>query len=176
MSSNKAAIAIDAPLTASNPLDVIPNEIPFDVPYGRPISLDRAEAIIHAAIAEAKKRNWKMNVAVADSGGNLVAFQRMDGAMLASIQIAIHKARAAATFRRPTKVFEEGINLMHLNYLLAFDGVIASRGGIPLIDQGKIIGAIGCSGGADSQDEIVSKAGAGVIDRKQQSMELLSKP
>ena len=93
-------------------------------------------AVIHAAVAEAKKRNWKMNVAVADSGGNLVAFQRMDGAMLASIQIAEHKARAAATFRRPTKVFEDGIKLMHLNYLLAFDGIIASRGGIPLIEQG----------------------------------------
>src|SRR5437763_9087611 len=106
-----------------------------------------------------------MNVAVADSGGNLVAFQRMDGAMLAAIQIAEHKARAAATFRRPTKIFEDGIQLMHLNYLLAFDGVIASRGGIPLIEQGLIIGAIGCSGGTDSQDEIVSKAVAGVINQ-----------
>jgi uncharacterized protein GlcG (DUF336 family) len=149
--------------TASNPLDVIPEEMPFDVPYGPPISLDRAQAVIHAAVTEAKKRNWKMNVAVADSGGNLVAFQRMDGAMLASIQIAEHKARAAATFRRPTKVFEVGINVMHLNYLLAFDGVIASRGGIPLIEHGAIIGAIGCSGGADSQDEVVSKAGTAVI-------------
>jgi uncharacterized protein GlcG (DUF336 family) len=103
-----------------------------------------------------------MNVSVVDSGGNLVAFQRMDGAMLASIAIAEHKARAAATFRRPTKIFEGGINLMHLNYLLAFDGVIASRGGIPLIDQGAIVGAIGCSGGTDSQDEVVSKVGAAV--------------
>jgi glc operon protein GlcG len=89
----------------------------------------------------------------------------MDGAMLASIQIAEHKARAAATFRRPTKIFEDGIQLMHLHYLLAFDGVIASRGGIPLIDQGMIIGAIGCSGGTDSQDEIVSEAGATVINQ-----------
>jgi glc operon protein GlcG len=161
MSSNGAEIAIEAPV---NPLDVIPDEMPFDVPYGRPISLYRALAVIHAAVEEAKKRNWKMNVAVTDSGGNLVAFQRMDGAMLASIQIAQHKARAAATFRRPTKVFEDGINLMHLNYLLAFDGVIASRGGMPLIDQGDIIGAIGCSGGTDSQDEVVSKAGAAVIN------------
>jgi uncharacterized protein GlcG (DUF336 family) len=162
MSSNKAAITIDAPLT-SNPLDVIPNEMPFDVPYGPPISLDRTLAIIQAAVAKAKKRNWKMNISVVDSGGNLIAFQRMDGAMLASIQIAQHKARAAATFRRPTKVFEDGINLMHLNYLLAFDGVIASRGGIPLIEHGAIIGAIGCSGGADSQDEVVSKAGAALV-------------
>src|SRR4051812_1963195 len=150
--------------SAPNPLDVVPDEIPFDVPYGIPISLDRAQAVMAAAVVEAKRRNWKMNVAGADSGGHLVAFQRMDGAMLASIQIAEHKARAAATFRRPTKVFEDGIQLMQLNYLLAFDGVIASRGGIPLIDQGTIIGAIGCSGGTDSQDEIISQAGAAVIN------------
>ena len=149
----------------TNPLDFVPDKIPFDVPYGAPISLDRAQAVIHAAVAEARKRNWKMNVAVVDSGGHLVAFQRMDGAMLASIQIAEHKARAAATFRRPTKIFEDGINLMHLNYLLAFDGVIASRGGIPLVNQGAIIGAIGCSGGTDSQDEIVGNAGAAVINQ-----------
>jgi glc operon protein GlcG len=169
MPSNTAEIAIEAP-PPSNPLDAIPNEMPFDVPYGRPISLEQAQGVIHAAVAEARKRNWKMNIAVADSGGNLVAFQRMDGAMLASIQIAEHKARAAVTFRRPTKIFEDGVNLMHLNYLLAFDGVIASRGGIPLIDrgtigQGDIIGAIGVSGGTDSQDEVVSKAGAAVINQ-----------
>src|SRR5271155_4827478 len=150
--------------TETNPLDFVPDKIPFDTPYGPPISLDRAQAVIHAAVTEAKKRNWKMNVAVVDSGGNLVAFQRMDGAMLASIQIAEHKARAGATFRRPTKVFEDGINLMHLNYLLAFDGVIASRGGIPLIENGAIIGAIGVSGGTDSQDEIVSKTGAATVN------------
>ncbi len=149
----------------TNPLDFVPDKIPFDTPYGPPIALGRAQAVIHAAVAEAKKRNWKMNIAVADSGHNLVAFQRMDGAMLASIQIAEHKARAAATFRRPTKIFEDGIQLMHLNYLLAFDGIIASRGGIPLIDQGTLIGAIGCSGGTDSQDEIVSEAGAAVINQ-----------
>lgn len=164
MSSNIAQIATEAPLSP-NPLDVIPDEMPFDVPYGLPISLDRAQAVIQAAVIEAKKRKWKMNIAVTDSSGNLVAFQRMDGAMLASIQIAEHKARAAATFRRPTKVFEDGINLLRLNYLLAFDGVIASRGGIPLIDHGVIIGAIGVSGGTDSQDEVVSEAGAGVINR-----------
>jgi uncharacterized protein GlcG (DUF336 family) len=164
MSSNIEEIAAEAPLT-SNPLDVIPDEIPFDMPYGLPISLEQAQAVIQAAVAEARKRNWKMNVAVADSGGNLVAFQRMDGAMLASIQIAEHKARAAVTFRRPTKVFEDGVQLMHLNYLLAFDGIIASRGGIPLIEHGAIIGAIGCSGGADSQDEVVSEAGAATINK-----------
>jgi uncharacterized protein GlcG (DUF336 family) len=151
--------------TETNPLDFVPDKIPFDTPYGPPISLDRAQAVIQAAVAEAKKRNWKMNIAVADSGGNLVAFQRVDGAMLASIQIAKHKARAAATFRRPTKIFEDGIQLMHLNYLLTFDGVIASRGGIPLIEKGSIVGAIGVSGGTDSQDETASGAGAAVINQ-----------
>jgi glc operon protein GlcG len=91
MSSNKTEIANATRPTASNPLDVGPDEMPFDVPYGLPISLDRAEAVIRAAVSEAKHRNWKMNIAVTDSGGNLVAFQRMDGAMLASIQIAEHK-------------------------------------------------------------------------------------
>ena len=167
MSSNKIELANSSTLAASNPLDVVPDEMPFDVAYGTPISLARAQAVIHAAVVEATQRNWKMNVAVSDSGGNLVAFQRMDGAMLASIQIAEHKARAAVTFRRPTKIFEDGIQLMHLNYLLAFDGVIASRSGIPLIDKGTIIGAVGCSGGTDSQDEIVSKAGASVINQLQ---------
>src|SRR5579862_4353086 len=164
MASSRAGTAAKASPVVSNPLDVVPEEVPFYMPYGPPISLNRAQAVIQAADAQAQKRNWKMNLAVVDSGGNLVAFQRMDGAMLASIQIAEHKARAAATFRRPTKEFEVGINVMHLNYLLAFDGVIASRGGIPLIEQGAIIGAIGSSGGADSQDEIVSKAGAAVIN------------
>ena len=164
MSTNKTELTIEPQLAPPNPLDSIPDEIPFDVPYGRPIPLDQAQAVIHAGVAEAKRRNWKMNIAVVDSGGNLVAFQRMDGAMLASIQIAEHKARAAATFRRETKVFEDGIQLMHLSYLLAFDGIITSRGGIPLIEQGNIVGAIGCSGGTDSQDEVVSKAGAAVVN------------
>ena len=167
MSNDKLASAVGVRKALqpaeTNPLDLVPEKIPFDTPYGPPISLERAQAAILAAVANAKKRDWKMNIAVVDSGGNLVAFQRMDGAMLASIQIAEHKARAAATFRRPTKVFEDGINLLHLNYLLAFDGVIASRGGTPLIEKGSIIGAIGVSGGTDSQDEIVSKAGAAVV-------------
>jgi len=148
-----------------NPLDVMPDKIPFDVPYGPPISLERAQAAINAVVAEAKKRDWRMNVAVVDSGGNLVAFQRMDGAMLASIQIAEHKARAAVIFRRETKVFENAVQLNGFNYLMTLDGVIASRGGIPLIEDGKLIGAIGCSGGTDSQDEVVCKAGLALIEQ-----------
>ncbi len=146
-----------------NPLDVVPEVMPFDIPYGPPITLERAKAVIAAAVAEAQKRNWKMNVAVLDSGGNLVAFERMDGAQLASIAIAEHKARVAVTYRRETKVFENGIQLNKFNYLVTLDDVIASRGGIPLVENGKLIGAIGCSGGTGSQDEVVAKAGAGVV-------------
>jgi uncharacterized protein GlcG (DUF336 family) len=143
---------------AANPLDAVPEKIPFDVPYGAPVTLERAQALISAAVAEAKTRDWKMNVAVVDSGGNLVAFQRMDGAQLASISIAEHKARAAVTYRRETKAFEYGVQLNDFKYLMTLDGIIASRGGIPLVEAGKMIGAIGCSGGTGSQDEVTCKA------------------
>jgi glc operon protein GlcG len=148
---------------APNPLDAVPDKMPFDIPYGTPIGLDRAEAAIAAAVAEARRRDWKMIVAVVDAGGNLVAFQRMDGAQLASIQISEHKARASAIYRRETKVFENGIQQSGLNYLVTLDGLIASRGGIPLVEGGKIIGAIGCAGGTPSQDEVTCKAGAATI-------------
>jgi uncharacterized protein GlcG (DUF336 family) len=145
--------------------DAIPVSMPFNIAYGAPISLDRAEAAIDAALGEAKKRNWAMNIAVVDSGGNLVAFRRMDGSQLASIQISEHKARAALTYRRETKVFENGVQEGNMPYLLTLDGVIASRGGIPLVEGGKMIGAIGCSGGTGSQDEVSCKAGAATISK-----------
>ncbi len=152
--------ALPAGAQAPNPLDAVPEKMPFDVPYGPPISLERAQGLVNAAVAEAKKRDWKMNVAVVDSGGNLVAFARMDGAQLASVEISQHKARASAVYRRETKAFEEGIQKAGFNYLITLDGVIASRGGIPLVEGGRLVGAIGCSGGTGSQDEVVCKAGA----------------
>jgi glc operon protein GlcG len=145
-----------------NPLDTIPEKMPFDVPYGAPISLERADSALAAAVGEAKNRAWKMNCAVVDSGGALVSFKRMDGAQLGSIEIAMHKARASAKFRRETKAFESGIQ-GGLNYLITLDDVIASRGGIPLVEGGKIIGAIGCSGGTGSQDEVVAKVAAATV-------------
>ena len=157
-----AAFALAAAAQQPNPMDVVPDKMPNDFPYGTPISLDRAEAAVSAAVAESKKRGWKLNVAVVDGGGNLVAFARMDGAQLASIAISEHKARVAVKFRRETKAIEGGVQ-SGLNYLLTLDDVIASRGGIPLIEGGKIIGAIGCSGGTGSQDEVVCKAGAATI-------------
>lgn len=147
---------------AANPLDAIPEKMPFDIPYGAPIPLERADAVINAALGEARRHDWKLVCAVVDSGGQLVAMKRMDGAQLASIQIAEHKARAAATFRRETKVFEGGIQGGN-TYLVTLDGVIGSRGGIPLVEGGRLVGAIGCSGGTGSQDEVGAKAGVAAL-------------
>ena len=152
-----------APAQQPNPLDAVPEVMPFDVPYGPPIALERAKAVIAAAAAEAQRRNWKMNIAVLDSGGHLVAFERMDGALLASIAVSEHKARTAVIFRRESKAFENAIQLTGFHYVTTVDGVIAARGGIPLVENGKLIGAIGVSGGTGSQDEVVAKAGAAVI-------------
>jgi glc operon protein GlcG len=152
------------PAPPSNPLDVIPDKMPFNTPYGAPIGLEKADATIAAAFEEATKRGWQMNIAVVDSGGNLVAFKRMDGAQLASISISEHKARAAVKYRRPTKAFEDAIQ-KGLAYIATLDDVVASRGGIPLVEDGKLIGAIGCSGGTGSQDEATCVAGAATINK-----------
>lgn len=153
-----AAVAQQAP---ANPLDTVPEKMPFDIPYGPGISLDKADAVLAAAVAESKKRSWKLICSVVDSGGNMVSFKRMDDAQIASIDIAMHKARAAAKFRRETKIFENAIQTYH--YIGTLDDVIASRGGIPLVEGGKLIGAIGCSGGTGSQDEVIAKAGAALV-------------
>jgi glc operon protein GlcG len=149
---------------AANPLDVIPEKMPFNTPYGAPITLERAEAVLAAALAESNKRGWQMNMAVVDSGGNLVTFKRMDGAQLASISISEHKARVAVKYRRPSKLFENAVQSGVL-YVMTLDDVVASRGGIPLIEDGKIIGAIGCSGGTGSQDEAICMVGAATINK-----------
>lgn len=146
-------------------LDAIPEKMPFATPYGPPISAAKAEAAIKAAADEATKKGWPMNIAVYDSGGNLVAFLRMDGAQLASISISEHKARVAVKYRRPTKALEDGVVKAGLNYLLSLDDVVASRGGIPLVEDGKMIGAIGCSGGTGSQDEAICNVGAATINK-----------
>ena len=145
MSSNASKITNGATTTTTNPLDVIPDEIPFDVPYGPPISLAQAQAVIQAAVAEAKKRNWKMNIAVADSGGNLVAFQRMDGAMLPPF-----RSRNIRPERPRPLAPDEGLRGWHPADASELSAGIRwndwSRGGIPLIDRGVIIGAVGSSG------------------------------
>jgi glc operon protein GlcG len=154
------APAAQAP--APNPRDVIPDQMPYSTPYGAPITFAEARRAIAAAEAEAKKRGWPECFAVYDSGGDLVAFDRMDGAPLGSIEIAQHKARTAVKFRRDTKDFESAIQ-SGTTLILTLDDVIGSRGGILLVRGGKIIGAIGASGGTGSQDELLAKVGAEAI-------------
>jgi glc operon protein GlcG len=165
-----AAILFSGAASAQQPpappnLDAIPDKMPWATPYGPPIDAARAQAAIAAAAAEATKRGWALDIAVVGGPGYLIAFLRMDNAQIASIAIAEHKARAAAKYRRPTKVFEDAVQKGGLNYILTLDDVIASGGGFPLIENDRIIGAIGCSGGTGSQDEVVCMAGAATINK-----------
>jgi glc operon protein GlcG len=145
----------------------VPEQMPFDIPYGNSISLEQAQKIATAAEAEAKKHNWKMNIAVVGPSGDLIYFVRMDGAQLASIDISQDKARAAARFRRETKLFQDVINGKTPAGLspstLSLRGVVASEGGFPLVEGGKLVGAIGCSGGTGAQDGVACKAGADTV-------------
>jgi len=143
--------------------DAIPEKMPNHILYGAPISLERADSVLTAAINESKARGWAMNCAVYDSGANLVTFKRQDGAQLGSIDISHHKARTAVKYRRSTLALENGVQEGGNIYLLTLDDVIASRGGNMLLEGGKIIGAIGCSGGTGSQDDVVSKAGVAAL-------------
>jgi glc operon protein GlcG len=152
------------PPDPNNPNEVIP-EASNPPPYGQPINLETAKKVAAAAAAESKKRNWNtMCIAVVDTHGDLVYFERLDNCQYASIAISQHKARTAARYRRPTLVFERLLGKgPFFSYLSTLDDVIASRGGNPLIVDGKIIGAIGLSGGAGSQDDVISQAGAAAI-------------
>jgi len=161
-----AATAQQAAAPAAPPdLNAIPDKMPFATPYGTPITLERAQALVQAATAEANKRGWAMNVAVVDPNGDLIAFGRMDGAQLASVAISQHKARVAARYRRPTRALEDGVQKFGLTYLTTLDDAIASRGGIPLVEGGKLIGAVGCSGGTGSQDEATCTAAASTVNK-----------
>jgi glc operon protein GlcG len=140
-----------------------PEQMPFNIPYGTPITLERAKQLVAAAEAEGNKRGWKMNIAVVDTHGDLVHFSRMDGAQLASIPISQGKARTAARYRRESRVFFNAYETGH-PYVGTLDPtLIASPGGFPLVEGGKLIGAIGCSGGTGDQDAVICKVGADMV-------------
>ena len=140
-----------------------PDAMPFDIPYGQSIGLERAKQVVAAAEAEAKKRNWKMNIAVVDTNGEIVMFERMEGAQIASGPISIGKARTAARFRRESRVFYNVFEGGH-GYISTLDpGLVASPGGFPLVEGGKLIGAVGCSGGTGDQDAAICKVGAEIV-------------
>jgi glc operon protein GlcG len=145
----------------------VPDQMPWDVSYGAPISVDRAAQVVAAAVAEAKKspRNWKLAIAVVDPTGELVYFYKMDQTQNASGGIALGKARTAARFRRPSEVFATAMQAPTGAFYatLGDPPPVASPGGIPLIEGGKIVGAIGCSGATGAQDQAACKAGADTI-------------
>jgi len=137
--------------------------VPFGIPYGVPISLDTAKKLVAAAEVESAKHKWKMNIAVVDTHGDLVHFSRMDGAQLASISISQAKARTAVRYRRETRAFYNAFETGH-PYVATLDPtLVASPGGWPLIEDGNVIGAIGCSGGTGDQDAAACKAGADLV-------------
>ena len=132
--------------------------------YGAPIGHDAAMKAVAAAEAEAKKNNWSMVIAVVDSGSRLVAFSRMDNAQLGSIDIAISKAMTANNLRQPTKGLQERIGQGGANLrLLAVPGILPIDGGVPIVVDGKVIGAVGVSGVTSAQDEQVAQAAIGAL-------------
>jgi glc operon protein GlcG len=140
-----------------------PDAIPFDIPYGQSIGLERAKQVMAAAEAEAKKRNWKMNIAVVDTNGEPVMFERMEGAQIASGTVAIGKARTSARFRRESRALYNVMEAGH-SYVGTLDPtLVASPGGFPLVENGKLIGAVGCSGGTGDQDAATCKVGADIM-------------
>ena len=161
-----AAVAISSQALAQSPTPSAggtPDAMPFDIPYGTSIGLERAKQVMAAAEAEAKKRNWKMNIAVVDTNGEPVLFERMEGAQIASGAISIGKARTAARFRRESRAFFNAAETGH-GYVATLDPtLVASPGGFPLLEGGKIVGAIGCSGGTGDQDAAICKAGADLM-------------
>jgi uncharacterized protein GlcG (DUF336 family) len=137
---------------------------PPQILYGAPINLEQAKKAVAAAEAEAKKNRWNVVIAVLDSGGHLVMLQRLDGTQLGSIEVAKEKAHSAVLYRRPSKVFQDllaqgGANLRLLN----LSGASVLEGGIPIVVDGKIIGAIGVSGVTSEQDAQIAKAGADAL-------------
>jgi glc operon protein GlcG len=134
---------------------------PPQIPYGVSVSTEIAKSVGAASIAEAQNNNWKMAIAIVDTGGYLVYFERMQDTQTGSVDLAIEKARTSALFRRPTKVFQDGVAAGGEDLrLLRLTGAIPIDGGVPLIVDGKLIGAVGVSGGSGEQDGQVAKAGA----------------
>jgi glc operon protein GlcG len=142
-------------LCAASAFGQLPNQ------YGMSINGENAKKAAAAALAEARKNNWTMAAAIVDTAGDLVYFEKLDGTQAASVNIAVDKARSAARFKRPTKALQDvlaagGDGLR----LLALQGAVPVEGGLPLLMDGKIVGAIGLSGGTSPQDGQCAKAGA----------------
>ena len=137
---------------------------PAPPPYGSPgVTLDQAKKASDAAEAEAKKNGWRMAIVVVSNAGDLIHFSRIDDTQFGSTDVAIRKAKSAAAFRRPTKVFQDALTGNPPALPILTLGAIAVEGGLPLMEGGKVIGAIGCSGGTGAQDSQACQAGADTI-------------
>jgi len=133
-------------------------------PYGVAISLENAKKAAEPALAEAAKNNWRVAVAIVGPGGTLIYYEKMDNTQLGSAEVVIDKARTAALFKRPTKAFQDALAAGGEGLrILTLKGVVAAEGGIPLVMDGKIVGAIGVSGATSAQDAQCAKAGADTI-------------
>jgi len=131
-------------------------------PYGTAINLDAAKKVGAAAVAEARKNNWNVAIAIVDNHGMLIYYEMLDDTQTASANIALEKARTSATYRRPTKELEDGI-AGGRNAILGLPGATPIEGGLPIVVGGKMIGAVGVSGVNSSQDAVVAKAGVDAL-------------
>ena len=132
--------------------------------YGTSITADQAKTVAAAAVAEARKNQWTMAIAIVDTAGDLVYFEKMDNTQVGSISVAIEKARASARFKRPTKAFQDALAAGGEGWrILSLEGAVAVEGGLPLIAGGKIVGAIGASGGSSQQDGVTAAAGTATL-------------
>jgi glc operon protein GlcG len=128
--------------------------------YGAPITLAQAKKVMAGAEAEADKNKWPVVIAIVDTGGNLVVVHRMDNAQFGSLEVARQKAYSAAAFRRPTKAFQDAVAKGGENMrILRLEGASPLEGGIPIVADGKLIGAIGVSGVTSEQDAQIARAG-----------------
>ena len=135
------------------------------VPYGAPIALADAKRVLVAAQAEAARNKWNVAIAVVDSGGHLVSFERMDSTQYGSVEVAQEKARTAVAFRRPSKAFQDTIAAGGDGMrTLKLTGAIPIEGGLPIIVNGKIVGAIGVSGVTSAQDGQIAAAGLKAVN------------
>jgi glc operon protein GlcG len=131
--------------------------------YGAPITNEQAKAAAGAALAEAKKNNWRMAISIVGPAGDLVYFEKMDGVQLASIEVSQGKARTAVRFRVPSKVFADQYAAGNMVFMTFPEKPVASEGGIPIVVNERIIGAIGVSGGTGQQDGAAANAGATAV-------------
>ena len=159
-----SALVLGTTALAQQPAPSTPPASPGTAPvpppdYGPPITHEQAKAVAAAAFAEAKKNNWRMAFAIVGPAGELVYFEKMDGTQMASVMIAQGKARTAVMFRRPSKTFADQYAAGNTAFTTFTEQPVASEGGIPIVVSGKIIGAIGASGGTGQQDGVAAAAG-----------------